>query len=66
MVIKTPVKATSRSAEEVKKEAAKEPLSRVNFEAPVSLKNRFKARVAEKGESMSEVLTRFMSEYLSK
>ncbi|MAS36256.1 MAG: hypothetical protein CL610_19790 [Anaerolineaceae bacterium] len=43
-----------------------EPLKRLNVNIPQSVFNRFKAKAAQEGKTMSDVVLKHVNEYLSK
>lgn len=65
-MIKNKPNLGDRKYQELKKEAAEEPLKMISFQAPESLRAKFKARAAENNEKMGDVLVEFMNNYINK
>lgn len=53
-------------SEAVRAVAASEELVRVNFQVAESLRRRLKARAAQEGRTVQEIVTGLIEEYLSK
>lgn len=56
----------SQGKKEALREVTKDETSRINANIPKSLHRRFKAKCAEEGASMSDLIEKWISEYMSK